>query len=43
MTAYIAAAYITTAGIMLAVFIVTLKQYLKKKAEFASKSNKKEK
>lgn len=41
MLQYIAAAYITTISIMLIVFIITLKQYLDKKADFARKSNKK--
>jgi len=40
MTAYIASAYISTISILLIVLIVTLKQYLDKKNEFARKSNK---
>jgi hypothetical protein len=40
MIEYIAAAYISTISIMLIVFIATIKQFLKKKAEFASKSKK---
>jgi hypothetical protein len=39
MTAYIASAYISTISILFAVLAVTIRQFLKKKAEFASKSN----
>jgi len=43
MLAYIAAAYFSTISILLILLIVTLKQYLNKKNEFAIKSSKADK